>query len=250
METGNNLRSIEPSEASEASSLLIQKEYQSLVGSLMYLMLSTRPDLAFMISTLSKYASAPTPEHLSAAKRVLRYLKETMDTALTYSSRHFETLLEGYSDSDWAGDRDDRKSTSGYVYTLGGTAISWKSKKQAVVALSSTEAEYIGTSEAAREAIWIWRLFDDLSQHLQQQQQQPQQLYVDNQGAIKLTENPRFHERTKHIDIKYHFVQEAHEKGLINVKYVPTEDMTADIMTKALPLERHWKHMEGMGLTS
>jgi len=154
LETGHDLRvqvQIFPPESHSGPSsqpndrgTLILKEYQSfkLVGSLIYLMLSTCPDLAFTISTLSKFASAPLPIHLAAAKRVLRYLKATKTLALSFSSEQRNAELVGFSDSDWGDDRDDRKSTSGYVFTMGGTAISWKSKKQGVVALSSTEAEY------------------------------------------------------------------------------------------------------------
>jgi len=257
LETGHDLRVQVPTISTEShletssqpinSTTLILKEYQSLVGSLMYLMLSTRPDLAFTISTLSKFASAPLPIHLAAAKRVLRYLKATKTLALSFSSELRDAQLVGFSDSDWGGDRDDRKSTAGYVFTIGGTAISWKSKKQPVVALSSTEAEYIGTSEATREAIWLQRLLHELTQS--DKPTNPQLLFVDNQGAIKLTENPRFHERTKHIDIKYHFVRQACENGLITVQYISTSKMTADIMTKALPTERHWIHLAGMGLS-
>jgi hypothetical protein len=134
----------------EATEPHILKEYQSLVGSLMYMMTAMRPDLAFTISTLSRFTSNPTLQHLLAAKRVLRYLKETSSLCRSCTSVYKETALEGFSDSNWAVDKEDRRSTSGYVYTLGGTAISWKSKKQAVVALSSTEAEYIGASEVSR----------------------------------------------------------------------------------------------------
>ena len=164
LETGHDLRvqdQTSPEMHSGVSSpsidrsALILKEYQSLVGSLMYLMLSTRSDLAFTISTLSKFSSAHLPIHLAAAKQVLRYLKATKTLALSFSSKQRDAQLVGFSDSDWGSDRNDRKSTSGYVFTIVGTAISWKSKKQVVVALSSTEAEYIGTSEVTREAIWL-----------------------------------------------------------------------------------------------
>ena len=226
------------------TSALILKEYQSLLGSLMYLMLSTRPDLAFTISTLSKFSSAPLPIHRAAAKRVLPYLKATKALALSFSSKQRDAQLVGFSDSDWGSDRNDRKFTSGYVFPIGGTAISWKYKKQAVVALSSTEAGYIGTSEATREAIWHQRLLLEITESHQPRHLQP--LLVDNQGAIKLAENPRFHKRRKHIDIKYHFVRQAYENGLITVQYISTSNMTADIMTKALPTERHWIHLAGM----
>jgi len=136
-----------------------QRLYQSLVGSLMYLMTVMRPDLAFTFSTVSKFNSAPTDKHLFAAKHVLRYLKQTSKLGLNY--RHSESRspvilkLIGYSDSDHAGDRDDRRSTCGYVFTLHGTAVLWKSNKQTMVTLSSTESEYVGSSEAAREGILL-----------------------------------------------------------------------------------------------
>ena len=226
LETGHDLRVLDKTSPETHSgvssqsinrSVLILKAYQSLVGSLMYLMLSTRPDLAFTISTLSKFkfASVPLPMHLAVAKRVLRYLKTTKTLAPSFSSEQRDAQLVGFSDSDWGGERDDQKSTSGYVFTIGGTEISWKSKKQAVVALSSTEAEYIGTSEATREAIWPQRLLLEITES--NQPTHLQLLFADNQGAIKLAENPHFHERTKHIDIKYHFVRQAYENGLITV---------------------------------
>ena len=178
---------------------------------------------------------------------MLRYLKTMKTLALSFSSEQRDAQLVGFSDSDWGGDRDDRKSTSGYVFTIGGTAISWKSKKQAVVALSSTEAEYIGTSEATREAIWLQHLLLEITES--NHPTYLQLLFVDNQGAIKPGENPRFHERTKHIDIKYHFDQQAYENGPITVQYISTSNMTADIMTKTLPTECHWIHLAGMGLS-
>ena len=214
LETGNDLRVQVPTISSDLHSgscsqpldrsMSILKEYQSLVGSLMYLMLCTRPDLALMISTLSKFPSAPLTIHLATAKRVPHYLNATKTLALSFSSEERDTQLLGFSDSDCGGDRDDLKSTSGYVFTIGGTAISWKSKKPAVVALSSTEEEYIGISEATREAIWLQRLLYELTES--NKPINPQPLFVDNQGAIKLTENSRFDDRMKHIDIKYHVV--------------------------------------------
>jgi len=140
--------------------LIDQREYQSLVGSLMYVAVGTRPDLAFAISVLSKYNSKPTTDHLLATKRVLRYLKETSGMALVYGS---VDKLIGYTDSDFAGDLNDRKSTSGYVCTLAGAAVLWKSKKQSLVSLSSTEAEYIACSEAIREGIWLRRLHHEIT---------------------------------------------------------------------------------------
>jgi hypothetical protein len=148
-------------------------EYQQVIGSIMYGMLGSRPDLAFTISTLSKYCSNPTSEHAIAAKRTLRYLRKTINVGITFRGQENPAIQEatggptttgitGFTDSDWAGDVDSRKSTSGYVFLLYGGAVSWKSTKQNVVATSSTEAEYIACSEAAKEALWIRRLHAEI----------------------------------------------------------------------------------------
>ena len=264
-------------------------EYQQVIGSIMYAMLGTRPDLAFTISTLSKYCSNPTPEHAIAAKRTLRYLRKTINVGITFRGQENPAIAEavagtsptstgitGFTDSDWAGDIDSRKSTSGYVFLLYGGAISWKSTKQSVVATSSTEAEYIACSEAAKEALWIRRLhaeikgttlpgLEDRYQHetdIQDQiralritlppttipYQNPQIILADNQGAIKLSKNPQHHNRTKHIDVRYHFIRKCSQDRLIELAYIPTTEMVADILTKALPRVKHDKHMLGMGM--
>jgi hypothetical protein len=256
----------------------------------MYAMLGTRPDLAFTVSTLSKYCSNPTPEHALAAQRTLRYLRKTINAGITYGGQENPAIQEaiggpitigitGFTDSDWAGDKDSRKSTSGYVFLLHGGAVSWKSTKQNVVATSSTEAEYIACSEAAKEALWIRRLdteikgtatplVQDRYQHendiLDQiralrittpntttptPQGNPQIILADNQGAIKLSKNPQHHSRSKHIDVKYHFIRNSYQNGLIELAYIPTAEMVADILTKALPREKHEKHMKGMGMS-
>ena len=143
-----------------------------------------------------------------------------------------------------AGDQDDRKLTSGYVFTLGNGAISWRAHKQPLVAFSTVEAEYIGASDAAKEAIWISSLFT----RLLSLDAYPQEIFVDNQDAIQLAKNPKFHERTKHIGVQYQFVRDTCEHNAICTTYLPTSEMTADIMTKSLPRETHWKHVNGMGM--
>jgi len=166
--------------------------YQSLVGSLMYLMTATRPDLAYTVSMLSKFNSAPTNEHMSATKCILRYLKQTRKLGLTYSGSNVGIpKLIDYSDSDHAEDRNDRKSTSGYVFTLQGAALLWKSNKQSMVTLSSTEAKYVGSSEAAREGIWLRCLLNDFMDPPREnvvaeasRTCEPQLLYMDNQSAM------------------------------------------------------------------
>lgn len=261
-----------------------KSEYQSLVGSLMYLMTATRPDLSYTISVLSKFNSSPTMEHLLRAKRVLRYIQQTKQLVLTYTSRGGAELisdkvsphLRGFSDSDWAGDLGDRKSTSGYIFTMHGTAIAWRSRKQTMVALSSTEAEYIGYSDAVKDGLFFQRLLDDFivpspntlqnkanklsfakSTHslpsdtimqMSLSSTAPLLINMDNQSAIYIASNSRPNQRTKHIDIRHHHVKEMIAGRHILLRYVPTADMTADIMTKALPKEIHQWHVEGMGL--
>jgi hypothetical protein len=147
-------------------------------------------------------------------------------------------------DADWGSDVNDRKSTSGYAFTLAGGAISWSSKKQSAVALSSTEAEYIAGAHAAKEAIWLGRLFNGL----QQPSTFPIPLYIDNQSAIAIARNPEFHDRTKHIDIRYHFLRHKVESGELVLDYLPTADQPADILTKGLAREKHDKFAEALGL--
>ena len=237
METGQKLLL-----ATDRDELVESSKYQSLIGSLMYLVVGTRPDIAFAVATLSKFNAKPTYNHFLAAKRILRYLQQTANFSLVY--KHSKAQMNGYSDSDFAGDPRDRKSTSGYAFILGGAAISWRAKKQSLVSLSSTEAEYIGYSEATREAIWLRRLYHEITQT----NPAPQLLQCDNQGALKLCENPKFHERAKHIDIKYHFVRDSFHQGLIELSYIPTTDMVADIMTKAVPRDTHHRHVRNLGL--
>jgi len=275
-------------------------DYQRAIGSIMYAMLGTRPDLAFTISLLSQFCINPGPQHAQAVQRVLRYLKKTLDYGITYGgpqnpaiqdALHQERIARnltgisvfGFTDSDWAGDRNTRKSTSGYLYILYEGAISWKSAKQPIVATSSTEAEYIACTEAAKEGLWLRRIMaeirgetaprmmdyshesevHDLIQILDINNKEsnldtaddnhlygPQIVFADNQGAIKLSKNPLHHNRTKHIDVKYHFIRESTQRGLIQLTYIPTDEMVADILTKSLPRDRHEKHMKSMGITN
>jgi hypothetical protein len=267
MVSGSTLRKIESTSEIDCERLSLddRRRYQSIVGSLMWLMLGTRLDLAFTVSVLSKYNADPSKEHLTAATHCLRYLRNTSSYGTQFDADGSNTEPIGFTDSDFAGDIDDRKSTSGYVYLLGGGAISWRSRKQPLVAFSTVEAEYIGASDAAKEAIWIRNLFaalrkvnienrdqTDISRFDDEGDEKtaPQTLFVDNQGALQLAKNPKFHERTKHIAVRYHFVRDACERDLIQLRYLPTNEMIADILTKSLPREVHWKHMHGRGMVS
>lgn len=216
--------------------------YMSIVGSLMYASIVSRPDLTFSVQVLSRHFQSCGPEHLAAAKRVLKYLKGTMDRGIIYGGTTGSTgepsaKLLGYSDSDWAGDVDTRRSTTGYVFTLNHGAVTWGSRLQATVALSSSEAEYMAMCAAVQEAIHLRQLLKDLG-HVQDQ---PTRILEDNQGCIALSENPVFHKRTKHIDIKYHFVRERVASNEIKIEYVATEDQLADLLTKGLSKQRTMK---------
>jgi hypothetical protein len=221
------------------------KAYQSAVGALMYPMLGTRPDLAFMVGALGRHSATPGAEHQRVLNRAFRYLKGTSALRLVFKRGVPNGMaLSGYVDADWASDVNDRKSTSGFVFMLGGAAISWGSKKQASVALSSTEAEYIAASHAAKEAVWLRRLLTELGLDLTS----PTTIHVDNQSAIAIARNPEFHDRTKHIEVRYHFLRQVVDGGEVELEYVPTGDQIADALTKGLPREKHETFLKGMGL--
>ena len=155
-------------------------------------------------------------------------------------------VVYGYSDSDWGSDSDDRRSVTGYVFLLGGGAVSWQARKQTTVALSSVEAEYMAATQSAKEAMW-WR---STLQEMGVELTGPTVIHSDSQGSIALTKNPEHHARSKHIDIRHHFVREQVAVGTITVDYVPTEDMVADVLTKALPRDKHHKLISMMGVHS
>ena len=218
--------------------------YQSAVGSLMYAMLGTRPDLAFAVSVVSRYAHNPTPKHWGAVKRIFAYLKGTVNMQLTFQGPL--SNLVGYTDSDWAGDTATRRSTSGYVFNVGSAAISWSSKRQATVALSTCEAEYVGQTQAAKEAIWLRSLLTSLrpgSNALE-----TVIIYGDNQGAIALAKDPRSHGRTKHIDIANHFCRERVADKSVAFEYTPTDKQVADGLTKPLPRDKFEAFRSAIGL--
>lgn len=205
-------------------------EYMSLVGSLLYAAMVTRPDIAYAVQALGRHLQASGPEHWMAAKRVLRYLKGTRDMGIVYGLTDDSLELHGYCDADWGGDRDTRRSTTAYVFMLAGGAVSWGSKLQPTVALSSAEAEYMAACSAVQEAVYMRRLLSGLGY----QGDVPTIIYEDNQGCIALSENPVLHKRTKHIDIRYHFTREKVESGEVVLEYIPTEHQLADLLTKAL----------------
>jgi len=219
--------------------------YQSIVGSLLYAAISTRPDIAQAVGVVSKFNSRPTEAHLTAAKRILRYLKGTAHLGIKYQKSD-NGALTGYSDADWAGDCDDRHSTTGNLFMMAGGPVSWLSKKQAIVALSTSEAEYVAVSAATQEAVWLRRLLLDL----QSPPDGPTVIMEDNQGAIAIAKNPIVHNRTKHIDIRFHYVREAVQDEVICLQYCPTDDMIADLLKKGLPRQKFERLRRAMGLDS
>ncbi|XP_073132799.1 secreted RxLR effector protein 161-like [Henckelia pumila] len=178
--------------------------YSNAVGSIMYMMISTRPDISYALGLVSRFMSKPSREHWQAVRWLLRYLRGSIKLKLKYSRDTTNTCeVNGYCDSDYAGDLDKRRSASGYVFTIGGNVVSWKSHLQNVVALSTTEAEYIRLTEAVKEGLWIAGLVAEMG--LEQKQVT---VYCDSQSAIHLSKNAVFHEKTTHIDVRLHFVRD------------------------------------------
>lgn len=270
----------------------LKKIYQGMVGSLMYAATCTRPDIAYATSTLSRFNNNPGPDHFLAVKHVMRYLRGTSDFGITYKVGKPGTdglNFHGYCDSDWAGDEDDRRSTSGYILLAAEAAVSWRSRRQNTVATSSTEAEYVSCAGTSKETLWVRQLlaelqlfydyeaykstssitnFDESKYYEDGEEIEPEfpsdrythlsprptsldttVIYCDNNGAAALSRNPDQMKKTKHIDIAYHFVRERVETKELEIRYISTEDMVADGLTKSLSTEKHHRHLEAMGLS-
>ncbi len=235
----------EEDELPEAS--LIRALYSSLVGSLMFLVIATRPDIANAVRRLASFMSRPGEVHWIAAKRVLRYLKGTRTLGITYikgKDLNKQCPLRGCSDANFNSE-NEAKSVTGFVFTCAGGAISWGSRKQTLTALSTTEAECLALTETAQEAIWLRTLLGDLKLV----QTLPTPLQEDNQGAIALSENPQFHRRLKHFLPKLHFIREKISDKTISVEYCATDELMADVLTKPLPKNAHQSHVHQMGMT-
>jgi reverse transcriptase-like protein len=224
--------------------------YGSKIGSLMYLAVQTRPDIAYGVSVLSRFLTNPSPQHIKAADCILQYLQGTKMLGIEYKSLtnagDTDLTLYGYCDADYTGDKSQRKSVSGNVYFFAGGAISYSSKRQPTVALSTTEAEYYALTKAVTEALWLKQIMSQMN--YSGHDIKSIRVYGDNQGSLSLGENPEFHQRTKHIDIKHHFIQEHIAKGEIDLWYIKSSDMVADGLTKPLTAANHTKFIDQLKL--
>ncbi|XP_057843343.2 secreted RxLR effector protein 161-like [Cryptomeria japonica] len=208
-----------------------QSEYRSMIGSLLYLTAS-RPDLMQSVCMVSRFQSAPKQSHLIVVKRIFKYIQGTLDFGLRYP-RNTNFTLMAFTDADWAGCLDDRGSTSGAVFYLGDRLIAWHSKKQDSVSLSTAEAEYIAATSCYTQLLWMAQQLLDMGIKVPK----PISIFYDNTSAINLSKNPVLHSRTKHIAIKFHFLQEKVLANEVQLLHVPTQAQVADIFTKALPKE-------------
>ena len=209
----------------------------------MYAAMGTRPDIAFATSTVAQFSENPGWAHWEAVKRIYRYLIGTKELELMYGGE--QRGLVGYVDADGAS-QEHRRAISGYVFMVDGGAVSWSSKKQELVTLSTAEAEYVTQIHAAKEAIWLLRLLTEIFHPIDS----PTTLFSDSKSAIALAQDGHYHARTKHIDIWYHFIHYIIKAGTIKLVYCPTDDMTADTLTKALPSVKPKHSAAALGLTT
>ena len=219
--------------------------YASAIGSIMYAMISTRPDVSYALSMTSRHQSDPGESHWTAVKNILKYLRRTKDMFLVYGGEE-ELVVTGYTDASFQTDRDDSKSQSGFVFTLNGGAVSWKSSKQETVADSTTEAEYIAASEAAKEGVWIRNFLIELG--VFPNASSPLNLYYDNNGAIAQAKEPRNHQKNKHVMRRFHLIRDFVNRGEIKICKIHTDLNISDPLTKPLPQAKHDAHVRAMGI--
>jgi len=237
--------SMSPQSAAEVIEMC-QVPYISVVGSLMYLAVTTRPDIAYAARVLTRYNSNPGPSHWQAGKHVLHYLQGTMDYRITYQPSDLPEPFITYSDADHGGNPDNGKSTGGYVVKIGSGAVSWSSKLQSLVALSTTEVEHIAAVEAAKEILWMHQFMGEIGYDVSG----PSLLWMGNQSTIAVSKIPEHYGRMKHLSLRLFWIRDAVQEGLIAPVFVPTQDMAADIFTKALNHLKFQKCIAMHGLTS
>ncbi|PRQ49627.1 putative RNA-directed DNA polymerase [Rosa chinensis] len=217
--------------------------YQRLVGRLIYLA-HTRPDVAYAVSVVSQFMHNPSESHMDAVMRILKYLKSAPGMGVLFSKHNNILDVCGFTDADWAGNITDRRSTSGYFTFVGGNLVTWKSKKQKVVARSSAEAEYRGMAQGVCELLWLRNLLRDLGFKLKS----TMQLYCDNKAAIDISQNPVQHDRTKHVEVDRHFIKEKLDAKIISFPFVPTEEQLADVLTKGVSRKAFYDSLSKLGM--
>ena len=218
------------------------KTYRRLVGKLIFLT-NTRPDITYVVHQVARFMQAPQLAHLQVVQSIIRYLRHTLAYGLFYARNDLD-ILSGFTDADWGGDSDSRRSVTGYLFKLGQSPITWTSKSQTSVSLSSTESEYRALMEGTRKAIWLKRLLEE--PHLTNTQRIP--IHCDNLGSVKLSLNPTFHSRSKHFDIHLHYTREKVQEGAIEVLHIPTDQQLAYILTKTLGRIKFEKCRELLGV--
>ena len=220
--------------------------YAQIIGSLQFAALTTRPDIAYAVNNAAQFKNHPTTANCNAVRRILKYLRGTSNFRLPLGGHHSSYILTAYADADYAAAIEDRKSRSGYIIFFDGSPISWASKKQPCVATSTTHSEYIACYAAATEVIWLRRLLASIGIS----QTTPTTIFTDSQSAMRLAVNPEFHSRTKHVDVKFHFLREQVVLRSIDIQYIPTQQQIADIMTKALPPDQYRRLRDLLTLTT
>ncbi|KAJ9542569.1 hypothetical protein OSB04_029075 [Centaurea solstitialis] len=220
--------------------------YASAIGSIMYAMLCTRPDVAYSVTVTSRYQQNSGEPHWVAVKNILKYLRRTKEIFLVFGGTEDEISVTGYSDASFQTDRDDFRSQSGYVFTLNGGAISWKSSKQDTIADSTTEAEYIAASDAAKEAVWLRNFLSDL--RVVASISRPIDIFCDNSGAMAQAKEPREHHKSRHVLRNYHLIREIIGRGDVRICKIPTEDNVSDPLTKPLARVKHEAHANSIGM--
>ncbi|GMP64064.1 hypothetical protein CsSME_00025502 [Camellia sinensis var. sinensis] len=216
----------------EENEKMARVPYANAVGSLMYAMMCTRPDICYAVGLVSRYQSNPGPAHWKAVKRILRYLRGTADYTLCYQSSDLH--LVGYCDADWGGDLDERKSTSGYAFMLSDGAISWSSKKQSCIALSTMEAEFVACSSAHLDVVT--------------HTSDPVTIHCDSMAALAYAKDPKYHGRTKHIDVRFNFIRDILAQKEVIMEHIPTSRMVADPLTKPIARDVYLTHVRALGL--
>jgi hypothetical protein len=207
------------------------RPYAEAVGALQWMVSTTRPDIAYAVSAVSRYMTNHGDRHWAAVIRILKYLKNTRTQSLTFRPNPLPSkllLLSCYSDADWASEEDGRRSQGGYVVALNGSAVAARSMRQRIVTLSSMESEYVAAVEAAKECVWMRQLLSDLGFS----QDFPTTIYEDNRATICFSEAPTNHSRTKHIDVRHHYLRQLVTDSTIRLKYIKSQDNVADILTK------------------